>query len=233
MKDIDMENERAVTGDNNPPSQIDEIMSAWDGSRSEAEGWLDGSAVENLGQMNAVDALGKDITAAIKDLKAGEASEAKPLYDAWKLSKASWKPTIDDMEAIKKGLADITRPFKKKLADEKEAAKRAAYDKAREAEREAQAKIDAAQAGDIEAQREAIQAQQDALDAKKDAAIANKDTVKGLRNTWFFEVQDMGALVNWIARNDKAAMAEFAEEYARRNHQNGKLGGVRSRQENV
>lgn len=61
---------------------------------------------------------------------------------------------------------------------------------------------------------------QEALEAQKAASAAQKDTVKGMRKVDKHEICDMRELVNFIAKNHKEEMAEFATEFARRNHKN-------------
>ena len=63
---------------NNPPDPIDEALAPFGDFISEAENWLDGAAVENEGQMKAVDDLTKQLKAAKKAVEAAEESEAKP-----------------------------------------------------------------------------------------------------------------------------------------------------------
>lgn len=65
------------------------------------------------------------------------------------------------------------------------------------------------------------------MEAEKAAQNASKSTVKGMRKVTRHEITSMSDVVNWIARNDKAAMAEFATEYVRRNHKTAQISGVR------
>lgn len=213
---------------NNPPDPIDEILAIHSDAISEAENWLDGEPVENEAQLKDVDALTKAIKSALKDANAGEKSAAAPLHDAWKAEKARWKPTLEDLARIRDGLVALAAPFKARLAEEKRAQERAAWEAAEKARRDAEAKAAQANASDIEAQREAAQAAQEAIEAQKAASAASKDKVGGMRTVSKFEVTDMRALINWIATNDKPAIAEFATEYARKNHKDTAMDGVKS-----
>lgn len=203
---------------NNPPDPIDEALAPFGDFISEAENWLDGAAVENEGQMKAVDDLTKQLKAAKKAVEAAEESEAKPFYDQWKAAKARYKPTLDDLDRLVKGLVAAVDGFKRKLAAEKAEAERKAREEAARAMREAQEAARAAAASDIEAQRAAAAAQAAAEEAQRIAAAASKDTVKGMRTVTRYEITDHRALLNWIARNDREAMTAFIEEWARRNH---------------
>jgi len=203
---------------NNPPDPIDEALAAFGDAITEAEGWLDGKAVETEGQMKAVDALTKELKAAKKAVEAAEESEAKPFYDQWKAAKARYKPTLDDLDRMVKGLVAAVDGFKRKLAAEKAEAERKAREEAARKMREAEEAARAAAANDIESQRIAAAAQAEAEAAQRAAAQASKDTVKGLRTVTRYEITDHRALLNWIARNDREAVTAFIEEWARCNH---------------
>ena len=211
-------NERAVIGGNNPPDPIDDICRAFEDSRIEAEGWLDGALVENEGQMTHVDALRSDMRTLRLKLEGGQKSATAPLYDAYKAELARWKPTIEDVKTIEAGLVAISDTFKRQLAEKKEAEKRAAWAAADAARREAEAAASAANAANIEAQREAAQKAAVAQEALAAASAKQKDTVKGMRTVTRYEVTDHSALLHWIARNHRDDVTAFIDEWARRNH---------------
>lgn len=216
-----------TAGHNNPPDPIDEALAPYGDAISEAENWLDGTPVETEDQMNAVDAIIKDIRAAKGDLAKAKKSATAPLHDIWKAEIARWKPTEDDIERRLKGLAAVVDPFKRKLAEEKEAAKRKAYEEARAKERAAEEAARKADASDYEAATEAARLQSEAIEAKKAASAANKDTVKGLRTVTKYEIEDYRAALHWIASTDRDAITAFIDEYVRRNHKTAKIAGVR------
>lgn len=203
---------------NSPPDPIDEALAPYGDAIEEAENWLDGTPVENEGQMKAVDAIIKDIRSAKSELAKAKKSATAPLHDAWKAEIARWKPTEDDIERRLKGLAAVVDPFKRKLAEEKEAAKRAAYEEAKRKEREAEEAARKADASDYEANTEAARLKDDAIEAKKAASAANKDTVKGLRTVTKYEITDHRALLHWIAENRRDDLTAFINEWARKNH---------------
>lgn len=219
-------------GHNNPPDALDEALAPFGDYITEAEGWLDGTVVENEGQMKAVDALSKQIKEAKKAVSAAEESAAKPIYDAWKAEKARFAPTLTDLDRIIKGLAAAVDGFKRKLAAEREAERQAKERAAREAMRAAEEAAKAADATNIEAQRAAEAA---LIDAKKAQAAAKAvEDVKGLRLTWFHEVTDISALLKWINKHDRAALDAFAEEYARTHRNDGVVrDGMRAWQDRV
>ena len=215
-------NELAPIGHNRGPDPIDTALAPYGDHISEAEAWLDGAAVENETQMQAVDALLKEIKAAEKAVTTAQKSEAAPLHDAWKAALARYKPTLDDLDRMKRGLIAAVDGFKRKLAAQKAEAERKARE---EAEAAAQALRDArakAEASDIEAQRAIAEAEREAEIARINAAKASKDTaVKGMVTRTFYKVTDHKALLHWIAKNDRDAITAFVDEYARRNHSLG------------
>lgn len=205
-------------GHNNPPDPIETITAAFEDARIEAEGWLDGKAVETEGQMKAVDELRGSMRQWRIGLEKGQKDATAPLHDAWKREGERWKPTIEDAKLIEGGLVALVDGFKKKLAAEKEAARKAAWEAAEAARKEAEAKIAAANAADIEAQREAKAAMEAADLARAQASAAQRDTVKGMRSVTKYEITDHRALLNWIAKNDREAITAFIESYAQKNH---------------
>lgn len=215
-------------GHNNPPDAIDEATAPYADAIAEAQNWLDGEPVENEGQMKAVDVLTKQIKAAIKDTVAGQKSESAPHFDAHKAAIARWKPTVDDLKLLMLGLVACVGPYKKKLADEKAEAQRKAWEQANIARKASEAALNAASASNIEAQREAQDLQQQAIDTQKAAQAQSKDTVKGIRTTHHYEIEDGRACINWILQNDRDALTAFMDEYARKNHRNADIAGVKS-----
>lgn len=220
---------------NNPPDPLDEALAAYGDHISEAEGWLDGEPVTTEGQMQAVDAILKEIKAAEKAVTAAQKSEAAPLHDAWKAALARYKPTLDDLGRIKKGLIAAVDGYKRKLAAERAEAERKAREAAEAKARAAHEAAMKAQESDLEAQRAAAAAQREAEIAQIEAAKASKAaTVKGMITRTFHEVEDHRALLHWIVKNDRDAITGFVEEYARRNHSLGcKMDGLRVWQEKV
>ena len=222
------DNTRAVIGGNSPPDPIEVVTAQYDDMISEAQNWSDGESVTDEAQMNAVDELIKGFKTYRADLTKAAKERTDPLHKAWKSEVAAVKVYTDDADLLQRTLVAAVAPFKAKLAAEKEAARKAAWQAAQDAEREANAKAAAADTANIEAQREAAQAQAAAMEARKTASAAQKDTVKGLRTVHYHDIADMRALVNWIATNDKPAMAAFAEAYAARNHKDIPDAVVRS-----
>ena len=206
---------------NNPPDPLDEAISPYGDTISEAENWLDGGVVENEGQMTAVDDLIRSMKDAKKAVTAAEESATRPLYDAWKAEKARWAPTQTDIDRLIKGLVAAVDGFKRKLAAEREAERRAKEDAARKAMRAAEDAARAADATNIEAQRAAEFALEAARKAQAEAQAVQG--VKGLRTYRVAAITDARACVNWIATNDNPAVKAFIDAYVAKATREGVL----------
>lgn len=197
---------------------IDEALAPFGDVISEAESWLDGQKVETEGQMKAADVLLKGIKAARKAVDDARDASTKPLHEVWKTEVARWKPTQDDLDRLAKGLIALLDDFKRKLAAEKEAARKEAERLAWEKTRAAQEAARLADASNIEETRAAAAAMEEAEAAQQAAMAAGKDTVKGQRTVTKYEVTDHRALLNWIAKNDRDAITDFINDWARKEH---------------
>ena len=211
-------NELAPMGDNNPPDPLDTIPAEFEAVREEAENWLDGSPVETEEQMMAVDALRKDMRKCRLALVEAQKSATLPLHDKYKTEMARWKPTIEDTQAIEKGLVALVDAFKRELVAKKEREEAIARAEARKAQEAAERAIREADAANIEQQRAAQEAMDAANAAEAKAAKAAKDTVKGMTTKTFYAVDDHRALLNWIAQNSRDDLTAFIDEWARKNH---------------
>lgn len=214
-------------GHNNPPDPIEAVIAEYDGVITEVQNWTDGEPVTDEAGMKVVDDLLKQFKSYRSALTKAGKERTEPFYKAWKEQVAAVKVYTDDADLIQKALIAVVAPFKAKLAAEQEAKRRAAWEEADKARCEAEAKAAQATSADLEAQREAAAAAQAAQEAHAAAQARAKDTVKGMRKVTRYEITDMRDLVNWIARNDKEAMAVFAEEYARKHHKAKPMAGVR------
>jgi Sec-independent protein translocase protein TatA len=215
-----LDNDRAVIGGNSPPDPIDEALSPFGDTISEAENWLDGASVETEAQMHAMDTLIKGVKAARKAVDDARDTATKPLHEAWKAEVARWKPTQDDLDRIVKGLVAAIDNFKRKLAAEKAAREAALRADAEAKLRAAQEAHRAANPADIEATRAAAEAERAAEDARIRAAVAAKDTVKGMRTVDVTEVLDATAYARWLWANDRTALVDWMTEHARKSKHN-------------
>lgn len=208
----------AGLGHNNPPDPIEVVIAEFDGTISEAQNWADGEPVSDEASMKSVDAVLKEFKKYKSALKDAAKERTEPLHKAWKAEVAAVKVYTDDADLMQKALVACVAPFKEQLAAEKREAERKAWEEAERLRKEAAAKVARANEADIEQQREAQAAKQAAMEAETAAKTVAKQAPKGMRTVTHHEVQDLRALVNWIAANDKPAMADFATAYASRNH---------------
>jgi hypothetical protein len=221
-----MENERAVIGGNNPPDPIDEAVAPFSDEIAEAQNWADGTLVENAEQLEAIDKILPVLRTAGTKIDAARLEATKPLRDAVAAENLRWKPTIDDVERLKKCLVNAAAPYREKLAAEKEEERKQAAIAAANARREAEEAAKAANAADVEAQREAAAKLAEAKAATEASNKAAKDTVKGMRTVTRYTLDDERAALHWIARNDRPAMAAFIADYVQRNHKAKDIDGV-------
>lgn len=215
-------------GHNNPPDPLDEAIAPYSDAIEEAENWLDGSAVKTEAQMNAVDALLKDVKAARKAADDARKGEGDPLRLQVEAINARYNPTLKDLTRIKDGLIAINGDYKKRLAEEKAAAERKAKQEAYAAAEAARIAAQKADAGDIEAQREASAMADEADKARREASSAGGDRVKGLRTVHRYEIQEYGEAINWIRVNDRGALLAFIDDYVRANHKTKMIKGVKT-----
>lgn len=207
----------APAGHNGPPSPIDDALSPYGDYITEAEGWLDGEPVQDEAQMKSVDALVKQIKAAEKAVKDAKEAEVAPLYEVYKAALDSYKPTLTDLERLKKGLLGIVNDFKVKLQAQRAEAER----KARaEAEAKAKAAHEAAMKvseTDIEAVRESAAKQAEAEAAQKALSQASRTTkdTKGLRTVKETVVVDAVQLARHLWQVDREAQLAFQADRAR------------------
>jgi hypothetical protein len=206
-------------GHNNPPSEIDPFIAEFGDTLAEARNYLNGEAITTKGQAEAVEGFIKDLRPAKGALAKLKKAALEPSKIAGDAIKAEFKPTETDLENVKSGLAVLIQPYKDKQAKllaEKQAEIQARAEQAAAEAAKAAAAVDAT---DIDAVDELREKQEAAKKLAKISKAVDKKTVAGVRLVKRHEVLDLGGLVNWIARNDKAAMTEFATEYARRNHE--------------
>lgn len=214
-------------GHNNPPDQIDQITAAFEAQREEADNWLDGSLVENEGQMKAVDWLREAMRQWRLGLERGQKEATAPLRAVYQAELDRWKPTIDDAKRYEAALMSVQEPFKLKLAAQKEAEKRAAWEAANKARQEAEDAARQAAAHDVHAQRDAAALAEAAQAALQAASAKQKDNVTGLKTVHRYAIDDHRAALHWIAQNDRDAVTAFIEAYVAKHHKDTEIAGLK------
>lgn len=223
----------APIGHNNPPDPIDQITAAFEAQREEADNWLDGSPVENEGQMKSVDALREAMRQWRLGLERGQKEATAPLRAIYQAELDRWKPTIEDAKRYEGALMSVQEPFKLKLAAQKEAEKRAAWEAANKARQEAEDAARQAAAHDVQAQREAAAKAEEAQAALQAASAKQKDNVTGLKTVHRYAIDDHRAALHWIAKNDREAITAFVEAYVDKRHKDAPIDGVSTWTEKV
>lgn len=216
-------------GHNNPPSELEQLYEEFD--LLEVDNWLDGFEVENDDQMKVVDELVKTIKSAEKAAKDRKEAEYRPHKLACDDVVEKWKPALDELGKLRKGLLGIVGNYKAKRAAEQEAIRREKEAEAARLEAEAEAAKRDVDMTDVSQRREADAIDLEARRKSKEAADVEK--IKGLRTFWVHEVTDPKACINWIAKNDKPALQAFMEDYVKRQSRDtaSRIDGVTVRAE--
>lgn len=223
--------DRHGIGGNEPPA-FEAYMMALDDAYSTAQDFLDGSALENDGQADAVGKILSEVKKIKKDANAERIEEKRPHDDAGKAVQAKWKPLLERADTI---LAAAQKPLtaylNQKAAKQAEEARKAREEAERKAQKAIAAERQAESMDDLEkaraAQEEADQAARDAKRASKAKAhVAGVDRAVGLRTYKVVTVTDHRKALLWIAARDKSALDAFIDDYARRNAPTRPMDGV-------
>ena len=217
-------------GHNMPPA-IDAFSMELDNVYTEAKNWLDGAAIENQAQADAVGVIMSTARKIKKDADAARAEEKRPHDEAGKAVQAKWKPLLDRADAILSAAQKPLATFLQAEQDRQRAEAERARLEAHRLQQEAIAK-QRESAGNLEATEEAAELQKQADKAVKIAAKAEKarpnvagaDRAIGLRTAWVGVVTDRRELLAHVMRHDPEALTAFLSEYARK----AVAGGTRS-----
>lgn len=211
-------------GHNQPPAEV-AFSLAIDDLYEEAKNFIDGTAIENKGQADAIGQIVASLKKIAKDADAARADEKRPHDEAGKAVQAKWKPLLEKAErAIKAAQKPLTDYLLEQERIRQEEAQRLA-EEARKAEQQAQAAMqNVASLDDVERAEElAKEASKLAASAKRtDKAkshVAGVDRAIGLRTYWTATVTDYSALLRYMkeARPDdlKAMLRDYADAQVR------------------
>lgn len=218
-----------MNGHNNPPASEAFAMAIND-LKAEADNFLDGEAIENEGQAEAITKIVNDMKEYLRDAEKTRKAEKEPFLQAGRKVDATWKKVTDPAKLV---VAAAEKPLTVWRV-EQDRIKNAEAKKLREcAEQEAREALamreQANSLADMEAAEEAIKS------AKIATATANKieRSSTGLRTSWETDVVNAGSLLRWIKENSPGDLHEFLNAFAKRNVElakAGRLPGVEARE---
>lgn len=210
----------AQIGHNRSP--FDLAVDAVDLIETEAKNWLDGDAIENQDQCDAVSKLVSEARTAKKQVDEARKAEAKPFDDGKAEVQARYKPLLTKLDDVADLGKKLMAPFLAKIEREKREAEAKARAEAERKQQEAEEAFRRANATDLDARQEAERLAEEAKQADIAARVAARDKAKGAggaramttRTTIKPDVTDYTAAMRWIYLNDKPALEAFVDDYA-------------------
>lgn len=225
--------EIATIGHNQPPAPTpfelarDEVEELY----AEAEGWLDGVAIETKGQADGISTLINLIRDARKKADEARKTENDPFDKGKAEVQARYNPLLKRCDLAVDACKRALEPWLRKEADAKEAAAAEARRIADEKAKAAQEAIRKADLDNLAAREVAEKLVKDAKKAETDANRAVRDTAKAgmgvgratsLRSVWTPVMTDPVAAIRhyWVA--DQQAITTFLMTLANADVRNGK-----------
>jgi len=209
----------------------------------EATNWLDGDAIENQGQADAVSKLLDDTRKARKEADNARKVENKPFDDGKREVQGRYNPLLKKADTIADLCKKVLAPFLAKIDAEKKAVAEQARKDAEEAAAKAREAFAKADATDLAAREEAERYADDAKAAEQHAARAAKDkgTAKGgaravtLRSVFTGSITDLTACARHYWTTDRPALEALIAEMVARDVRAGKrdIPGVEITEERV
>jgi hypothetical protein len=205
----DAPNPRAVIGANNPPDSFEAIRIHCEGLYMEAKHWLDGAAISNDAEAEAVTKLLEDARKAFDAADAQRVVENEPFDKGKAAVQEKYAPLIGKTKAITGTMVRMQEackaalaPWRQKKADEAAAAAAAAR---KEAEAKAAAAAEAARAsqGNLEQQEAAEELIRAADQAQRDASRATKAATTGTGLSTYYEA---------VLTNQREAMLHYMKD---------------------
>ncbi len=218
-------------GHNQPPKTLFEIAEdRIETLHVEATNWLDGEAIENQGQADAVSKLVSDARKAGNEADRARRIENAP-FDTGKAEvQGRYKPLLKKADNILKMGKKLLTPFLAKIDAEKKAAAKLAREEADEATAKAHEAFAKSDPTNLEAREEAERYADDAKAAEATATRAANDKAgaKGgqravtLRSVFTGTITDLTACARYYWTTDRAAMETLIAEMVRRDVRAGK-----------
>lgn len=204
------------------PTPYELVRQEIDDLYQEAKNWADGAPISNEDQHAAVTHLFDAIHEAGKRADQARVDEKKPydeaikeIQDRFNLLIGNTKSARGKVTLAKEALSAVLGPWRKKVADEKEAAAKAAREEADNKLAEATAAIRES-AGNLEAREEAEAALKGAKAADRGARRADREatTSTGLRSVWHADMKDESAALDWAFGRDHDRFRSLAQSIA-------------------
>jgi hypothetical protein len=215
--------DRAVTSTDNRPPRHEMFAMALDDVRLEAGNFLDGQPIENKAQADKIGIIVSKARAIKRDADLARKEDKEPHLEAGRKVDADYKPVLETAEDI---ISAAQRPLTAWMEAEATRQRQEAEEARKAALQAQQAALEAQRAsdGNVDATEAARKLQKDADGLTRQAAraekakpnVAGEGRAIGLRTYWKHEIADRRELLNWVAKNDAAALTAFLEEYARK-----------------
>ena len=196
----------------------------------EANNWLDGEALENQGQADAVSKLLCDARSAKKEADATRKAEAKPFDDGKREVQSRYKPLLARADTIADLCKKLLTPFLAKIEAEKREVERIAREEADVAAETARKAFAEAAPTDLAAREEAERYADDAKAAEAHAkrAVRDKGAAKGgdraitLRSVFIPAITNLTECARHYWETDRPAMEALIVEMVERDVRAGK-----------
>lgn len=209
-------NPRAVIGGNAPPDPLDEAISAYSETLELAEGILTGHPVQNDAQMRQVDEVAKSLKEAKKAVEDAKEGEYRHFKEGCDRIIQKYQPTLKDLDMQIKVCNAMVNDFKVAKLKAQEEEQRRKDAEARRKMQQAEDALRAANAADLDAQRETEVKAREAKEAVHASAEAKRDQVKGLRTVTDTVVIDDLKLARELWVNHRSEVTAFNADLARR-----------------
>lgn len=212
-------------GHNKPPkTPFEAAKDSIETLHLEATNWLDGEAIKNQGQADAVSKLLGEARTAKKEADAARKVENKPFDEGKTEVQGRYNPILKRADTIADICKKVLAPFIAKIDDEKREAERIAREEADAAEAKAQEALANAKENDLAAREEAERYVDDAKAAKQRATRAAKDkgAAKGgtravtLRTIYVPSITDLTAAARHYWTTDRKALEALIFDLVKR-----------------
>ncbi len=196
----------------------------------EATNWLDGDAIENQGQADAVSRLLSDARKARKEADTARKIENAPFVTGKAEVQGRYNPLLKRADIIADLCKKVLAPFLARIDAEKKAAAEQARKDAEEATAKAQEAFAKADPTNLDAREEAERYADDAkvADAHAKSAAKDKGAAKGgqravtLRSVFTGSITDLTACARHYWATDRDALEALIAEMVRRDVRAGK-----------